>query len=43
VAQLAEDLKADYKANGRRSLDRLELSLAHLLPFLGPQRALQVA
>jgi hypothetical protein len=36
VAQLAEDLKADYKANGRRSLDRRELSLAHLLPFLGP-------
>ena len=42
VAQLADDLKAEYKANGRRSLDRLELSLAHLLPFFGPQRALQV-
>jgi hypothetical protein len=36
VAQLAEDLKADYKVNGRRSLDRLELSLGHLLPFFGP-------
>src|SRR5687768_11433529 len=42
VAQLAEDLKAEYTANGRRSLDRLELSLAHLLPFLGAERAMQV-
>src|SRR5262245_39126062 len=42
IAQLAEDLKADYTANGRRSLDRVELSLAHLLPFFGPMRALQV-
>ena len=42
VAELATALTADYTANGRRSLDRLELSLAHLLPFFGPQRALQV-
>ena len=35
VAQLAADLKAEYTANGRRSLDRLELSLAHLLLFFG--------
>src|SRR5262245_39868763 len=42
VAELAEGLKANYKANGQRSLDRLEISLGHLLPFFGAQRALQV-
>lgn len=42
VAELAEDLRADYKANGRRSADRLEFSLAHLLPFFGPRRAIEV-
>src|SRR5262245_3043213 len=42
VAELAEDLKADYNANGKRSLDRLELALGHVLPFFGGQRALQV-
>jgi hypothetical protein len=39
VAELAETLKADYKANGRRSADRLAFSLAHLLPVFGPRRA----
>ena len=34
VAQLAEDLRDDYAANGRRSGDQLEFSLAHLLPVL---------
>jgi integrase len=43
VAQLAETLKADYTANGRRSADRLAFSLAHLLPFFGTKRAIQVA
>jgi integrase len=42
IAELAENLKADYKANGRRSADRLGFSLAHLLPALGPRRAIQV-
>jgi hypothetical protein len=36
IAQLAEDLKADYKVDARRSADRLEFSLAHLLPSLTP-------
>jgi integrase len=42
VAELAENLKAEYKANGRRSADRLEFSLAHLLPVFGPRRAAQL-
>ena len=33
---------ADYKANARRSADRLEFSLAHLLPFFGARKAIQV-
>src|SRR3990167_482302 len=40
VAELAEDLKADYKANGRKSADRLEFSLAHLLPVFGTRKAI---
>jgi integrase len=43
VAELAEALKADYKANARRSADRLEFSLAHLIPFFGPRPAMQVS
>jgi integrase len=39
VRELADDLKAEYAANGRRSADRLEFSLAHLLPALGDRRA----
>jgi hypothetical protein len=42
VAELAQALQDDYKANGRRSADRLEFSLAHLLPFCGARRAAQV-
>jgi integrase len=42
VAELAEGLKADYKANGRKSADRLGFSLAHLLPFFGPRPAMQI-
>src|SRR6266545_122869 len=40
VAELAEDLKVDYKANGRKSADRLEFSLAHLLPVFGARKAI---
>jgi integrase len=39
VAELADELRAEYAANGRRSADRLEFSLAHLLPALGTCRA----
>jgi integrase len=42
IAELAENLKADYKANNRRSADRLDFSLAHLLPFFGARRAVQL-
>jgi integrase len=42
IAELAEDLKADYKANGRRSADRLEFALAHLLPVFGSRPAMQI-
>jgi len=42
IYQLAEDLVNDYKANQRPSLDRLEYSLKHLLPFFGECRAVQV-
>jgi integrase len=40
IAELAENLKADYKANSRKSADRLEFSLAHLLPVFGPSKAI---
>ncbi len=43
VAELAQALQDDYRANGRRSADRLEFSLAHLLPFFGARRAMQVS
>lgn len=39
VAELAQDLREEYQANARRSADRLEFSLAHVLPALGHVRA----
>src|SRR5262245_8589499 len=42
VEQLAEGLRQDYQANRRRSADRLEFSLAHLLPVFGARRAVLV-
>lgn len=39
---LAADLRNDYRANERRSGERLETSLAHLLPFFGHRRAVQL-
>ncbi len=42
VADLAEDLRRDYAANGRRSSERMEFCLDHLLPFFGERRAVQV-
>ncbi len=39
IADLAEDLRHDYRANGRRSLRRIEFNLRHLLPFFGAMRA----
>jgi hypothetical protein len=37
--QLLETLTAEYQANGRRSQDRLAVSLTHLRPALGAARA----
>jgi integrase len=42
VRELADDLTAEYAANARQSADRLEFSLAHLLPVLGDRRAVQL-
>lgn len=40
IAELAEHLKADYAANGRKSADRLAFSLARLLPVFGAGKAI---
>ena len=40
IAELAENLKADYAANGRKSADRLAFSLARLLPVFGARKAI---
>ncbi|MBI2152859.1 MAG: site-specific integrase [Candidatus Rokubacteria bacterium] len=42
VADLAEDLRQDYAANGRRSSERMEFCLEHILAFFGERRAVQV-
>ena len=42
VGELLDGLKAEYEANGRRSLDRLTYSLAHLRPVFGSRRAVHV-
>jgi hypothetical protein len=42
VAELLEDVIADYTANGRRSAERLAFSLARLRPVFGARRAQQV-
>ena len=43
VAQLADDLRADYRANRRKSLELVEDALGHLVPYFGPLRAVQVS
>ena len=43
IRELADDLKAEYAATGRRSLDRLQFSLAHLLPALGDHRVVRLS
>jgi hypothetical protein len=42
VDHLLDSLKADYEANGRRSLDRVNISLGHLRPAFGLRRAVHV-
>jgi len=37
--KLVEDLKNDYKVNGKRSLDNVELSIRHLLGFFAGDKA----
>ncbi len=40
--ELADDLKAEYTANARRSAERLKYSLANLLAYFGQVRAMQI-
>jgi integrase len=42
ISDLANDLRAEYAANGRRSAKRLEGSLGHVLEALGHHRAIQL-
>lgn len=39
VRELAEDLKDDYRVNGKKSLDKIERTLKHMLPFFGDYKA----
>jgi hypothetical protein len=39
---LAKILTDDYKANGRRSADKLEFRIAHLRAFFGMDRAIDI-
>ena len=39
VRDLAEDFKNDYSVNAKKSLDKAEQILKHLLPFIGDYRA----
>jgi hypothetical protein len=39
---MAEDFLADYRINGRRSVESAELSVRHLRSFLGVDRALDI-
>jgi integrase len=43
VRELTESLETEYKANGRKSAERLRYSLAHVLPHFGHRRAAQVS
>jgi len=39
IRELAEDFKNDYRVNGKKSLDKAEQTLKHLLAFFGDYRA----
>jgi integrase len=41
--ELAEDFLNDYKLNGRKSLDRAELSMTHLRGYFSGMRAVDIA
>jgi integrase len=43
IDEITADLKGEYRANNRRSIDRLEHSLRHVLSFFGGRRATQVS
>ncbi len=43
VEELLADLENDYRVNGRRSIERLTFSIAHLRPFFGGRRAHHVS
>ncbi|MFQ5917821.1 MAG: hypothetical protein ACE5I0_08435 [Candidatus Binatia bacterium] len=42
IGDLAEVLLIDYKVNGKRSLEGLEIRLKHVLPFFGDYKAHEV-
>jgi integrase len=42
VGQLADGLLCEYRANARKSIDRVEDAVDHLLPFFGALPAVQV-
>lgn len=39
IRELSEDFKNDYRVNGKKSLDKAEQTLKHLLAFFGDYRA----
>jgi len=41
--ELAEDLKNDYRINGKRSLDRVERSIGHLKTYFAGWRAIHIS
>jgi integrase len=41
-SDLADMVRSDYQVRGRRSLDRLEISIAHLADYFGACRALSI-
>ena len=41
--ELKQDILNEYRLNGRKSVDRLENSLKHLIPFFGGMKAAQVS
>ncbi len=40
--ELARDLVSDYRINGRKSLDRVEISISHLISFFGGYKAVDI-
>lgn len=41
--ELARDLVSDYRVNGRKSLDRVKISISHLTSFFGGYKAVDIS